>query len=172
LARIKLLILDVDGVLTGGELPYDAKGNETKTFYVQDGGAVRLWGRFGGIAAIISGRRSPAVDARAKDLGISFVLQDVADKLPAYEALCRRAAVDDEQVCFVGDDLLDVPPMRRCGFAIATANALPAVKRAARYVTRRRGGQGAVAEAVERLLRHNGDWPRAAATGRDEAPER
>lgn len=158
MAPIKLLILDVDGVLTGGELPYNADGSETKTFYVQDGGAIRLWQKMGGQVAVISGRKSPAVEARVKDLGIALVIQGVDDKLPAYEALCRQANVTDDEVSFMGDDLLDLPPMLRCGYAIAPANALPLAKRAARYVTRRSGGQGAVAEAVERLLRHNGVW--------------
>jgi 3-deoxy-D-manno-octulosonate 8-phosphate phosphatase (KDO 8-P phosphatase) len=165
LASIKLLILDVDGVLTSGELPYDADGNEIKTFYVQDGGAIRLWQTCGGTAAILSGRQSPAVIARAKDLGINFVIQGVADKLPAYEGLCRQAGASDQETAFIGDDFLDLPPMRRCGYPIAPANAVPMVKRAARYVTRRPGGRGAVAEAVERLLRHNGTWPKAVSGG-------
>jgi 3-deoxy-D-manno-octulosonate 8-phosphate phosphatase (KDO 8-P phosphatase) len=161
LVPIKLLILDVDGVLTSGELPYDAAGCDAKTFFVQDGGAIRLWQKMGGQVALLSGRSSPAVAARAKDLGIGFVIQGVHDKLPAYEALCRQANVTDDEVAFMGDDMLDLEPMRRCGYAIAPANGLPPLKRAAQYVTRRPGGQGAVAEAVERLLRRNGDWSRA-----------
>jgi 3-deoxy-D-manno-octulosonate 8-phosphate phosphatase (KDO 8-P phosphatase) len=158
LSPIKLLILDVDGVMTTGALAYSAAGNEEKTFYVQDGGAIGLWKKAGGAVAIISGRKSKAVDARARDLGIATVFQGVLDKIPVYETICRQAGVSDEEVSFVGDALLDVEPMRRCGYPIAVANALPRVKRAARYVTRRSGGDGAVAEAVERLLRHNGTW--------------
>lgn len=158
---IKLLILDVDGVMTSGQLPLGSDGSEIKTFYVQDGGAIRLWQQFGGRVAIISGRRSQAVLARAKDLDIAFVIQGVADKLPAYESICRENSMSDESVSFMGDDLLDIPPMRRCGYPIAPANALPMVKRVARYVTRRSGGRGAVAEAVERLLRHNNAWSTA-----------
>lgn len=159
LSSIKLLILDVDGVMTTGALTYCAGGNEEKTFYVQDGGAIGLWKKAGGEVAIISGRKSQAVAARAKDLGIATVVQGVLDKMPVYETICRQAGVSDEEVSFVGDALLDVEPMRRCGYPIAVANALPRVKRVARYVTRRPGGEGAVAEAVERLLRHNGTWP-------------
>lgn len=159
LSSIKLLILDVDGVMTSGALAYCAAGNEKKTFYVQDGSAVGLWKKAGGTVAIISGRKSEAVEARARDLSIATVVQGVLDKIPAYETICRQAGVSDEEVSFVGDALLDVDPMQRCGYPIAVANALPRVKRVARYVTRRPGGEGAVAEAVERLLRHNGTWP-------------
>ncbi|MBN2563540.1 MAG: HAD hydrolase family protein [Phycisphaerae bacterium] len=158
LGRIRLLILDVDGVLTTGELPYCAAGSEVKVFHVQDGGAIRLWQAAGGVVAVISGRESPAVAARAKDLGIDFVAQGVVDKLPAYEAACREVGLTDAEVSVVGDDLPDLPPMRRCGYPIAVANAVPLVKRAARHVTQRRGGEGAVAEAIERLLRHDGMW--------------
>lgn len=158
---IKLLILDVDGVLTDGGLPYSADGSASKQFFVQDGGAMRLWQRMGGTISILSGRQSPAVETRAKDLGISLVMQGIADKLAACDELCRRAGVTDAQTCVMGDDLIDMPPMKRCGFAIAPANALPVVKRAAHYVTRRAGGEGAVAEAIERLLRRNGSWSAA-----------
>ena len=155
---IRLLILDVDGVLTSGELPYDADGNLEKAFFVQDGGMIRLWQRSGGLAAIVSGRSSPAVTKRAEDLGIRSVHMAVTDKMPVYEAICREMAVRDEEVSFMGDDLLDIAPMRRCGYPIAPANAVALAKRAARYVTRRRGGEGAVREAIERLMRHNGTW--------------
>ena len=149
--------------MTTGALTYCAAGNEEKTFYVQDGGAIALWKKAGGTVAIISGRKSEAVEARARDLGIATVVQGVLDKIPVYETICRQAGVSDDQVSFVGDALLDLEPMRRCGYPVAVANALPRVKRVARYVTRRHGGQGAVAEAVERLLRHNGSWPEVSA---------
>ncbi|MFQ5430368.1 MAG: KdsC family phosphatase [Phycisphaerae bacterium] len=160
MTRIKLLILDVDGVLTSGALPYDASDDISKTFHVQDGTAVRLWHDTGGLAAIISGRQAEGVERRAKDLGINIVVQGVSDKLPAYDAVRSRADAEDDAVAVIGDDLLDLPLMRRCGYPIAVENAVPRVKRAARYVTRRRGGEGAIAEAVERLLRLNGTWHR------------
>jgi 3-deoxy-D-manno-octulosonate 8-phosphate phosphatase (KDO 8-P phosphatase) len=159
LPNIKLLILDVDGVLTSGGLPYEADGNEIKVFHVQDGSAIRRWRGVGGLVTIISGRYSPAVTSRAKDLGIDDVEQSVADKLPAYEKACAKNGVRDEEVAVVGDELMDLGPMRRCGYPIAVGNAIPEVKRAARFVTRRRGGEGAVGEAIERLMRHNGIWP-------------
>lgn len=152
---IKLLILDLDGVLTRGFLPYDADGSEVKEFFVQDGGAIRRWQKEGNVAAIVSGRTSRAVDARAKDLGIRHLYQGVMDKMPAYESLKSAVDVRDEEIAFIGDDWLDLPPMRRCGYPIAPSNAAAAVKRAARYVTRRSGGEGAVLEAIERLMRYN-----------------
>lgn len=166
--QIKLLILDVDGVLTPGDLPYGPSGVEIKTFYVQDGGAIRLWLAAGNSAAIISGREAPAVITRARDLGVTFIRQCVRDKLPPFEEACREFAVSDAQSAFVGDDWLDLPPMRRCGYPIAVANATPGVKRAARYVCRRNGGKGAVHEAIERLFRHNGQWSAISARWRDE----
>lgn len=158
LSPIRLLILDVDGVLTTGALPYNVSGNTVKSFFVQDGSAVKLWQRSGGIVAILSGRASKAVNARAKDLSVQTVVQGVAEKLPAYETICRQAGVADDAVSVIGDDWLDIEPMGRCAYPIAVANAIAPVKRAARYVTRRPGGEGAVAEAIERLLRHNGVW--------------
>lgn len=161
LALIRLLILDVDGVLTDGALPYEGRENRVKTFFVQDGMALRLWQNMGGLTVIISGRQSEAVEIRAGELGIETVRQGVTDKLACYDEVCRGAGVSDEAVCVVGDDLPDLPPMRRCGYPIAVANANRQVKRAARTVTRHAGGAGAVAEAVERLLRHNGTWQKA-----------
>lgn len=158
MTTIKLLILDVDGVLTDGRLPYENGGGESKTFFVQDGGAVRLWLSFGGTAAVISGRKSPIVEARCKELGIERVVQGVSEKMSAYETIREEVLLSDDAIAYVGDDLLDIAPMQRCGYAIAVANALPPVKRVARYVTRRCGGEGAVAEAIERILRHNGTW--------------
>ncbi len=155
---LRLLILDVDGVLTGGELPYLDAGGEVKAFHVQDGTAIKLWRKTGGLTAILSGRNTEAVTRRAKDLGVDAVLQGVKDKIPAYEELAGRFSVGDEQIAVVGDDWMDVPLLERCGYGVAVANALPVVKRAAKYVTRRRGGEGVVAEVVERLLRRNGAW--------------
>lgn len=160
---IKLLILDVDGVLTTGELPYSATGNEVKSFNVLDGMAIKLWQAAGGRLAIISGRQTPAVEARAKDLGIDSVRQGVIDKLPAYEAAVRDAQATDAETAVIGDDLPELPMLRRCGYPVAVANATPAAKRASRYITRRRGGDGAVAEAIERLLRENGTWSKVTA---------
>ncbi|HPF40019.1 MAG TPA: HAD hydrolase family protein [Phycisphaerae bacterium] len=153
---IKLLILDVDGVLTTGALPYEADGNRQKAFYVQDGGAIRRWMAEGGQVAILSGREADCVGARARDLGIPVLIQGVPDKVPSYETICRQAGVSESEVAVMGDDLPDVPLLKRCGYPIAVDNAHRFAKRIARYVTRRPGGAGAIAEAIERLLRYNG----------------
>ncbi|HWL95112.1 MAG TPA: HAD hydrolase family protein [Phycisphaerae bacterium] len=158
MTKIKLLILDVDGVLTSGELPYLDAGGEVKPFHVQDGAAIKLWKKWGGVVAIISGRNTPAVEKRAKDLGVQTVIQGVADKQGAYEQILADLGFNDMETAAVGDEWLDIPLIQRCGYGIAVANALPVVKRMARYVTRRRGGEGVAAEVVERLLRHNGVW--------------
>jgi 3-deoxy-D-manno-octulosonate 8-phosphate phosphatase (KDO 8-P phosphatase) len=155
---VSLLILDVDGVLTDGSLPFGEVGTAAKTFFVGDGSAIKMWRDAGGRAALLSGRESPAVAARARELGIDAVIQGASDKLAAYESLCGKLGVADAAVCYVGDDLPDLPPMRRCGLPVAVANAHPAVKRVAAYVTRRSGGRGAAAEVVERLLRATGRW--------------
>lgn len=155
---IRLLILDVDGVLTSGQLPYLDAGGEVKSFHVQDGTSIKLWRKMSGLTAIISGRNTEAVARRAKDLGVDAVLQGVKNKVPAYVDLAERFSVGDEQIAVVGDDWMDVPLLERCGYGVAVANALPVVKRAAKYVTHRRGGEGVVAEVVERLLRVNGAW--------------
>ncbi len=158
---IRLLILDVDGVMTPGELPYGDGGNVEKCFHVQDGSAIKLWMNGGGRVAIISGRKSPAVNRRAADLGITFVAQGVTNKTIPFEKACSELQAEPAETAVIGDDLLDLPILTRCGYPIAVANAVPTVKRAARYVTRRTGGAGAINEAVERLLRHNGTWEQA-----------
>jgi 3-deoxy-D-manno-octulosonate 8-phosphate phosphatase (KDO 8-P phosphatase) len=157
---INVLILDVDGVLTDGRLTYGPDGEITKTFHVQDGFALRCWHRLGHRSAILTGRDSPAVDRRARDLGIAAVRQGVADKLAVYGELQSELQAGDATICFVGDDSPDLGPMRRCAFPVAVANGTGPVKRLARYVTRRAGGDGAVAEVIELILRKQGRWSR------------
>lgn len=155
---IKLLVLDVDGVLTDGGLHYCPDGEVVKRFHVQDGCAIKLWQRLGGTVAIASGRSGQAIQLRAKELGIDLIRTGVDDKLSAYDSILNDANVTDSAVAYVGDDLPDLGPLGRCGFPVAVANAVPAVKRVADYVTRRPGGQGAVAEIVELMLRKQGKW--------------
>lgn len=157
--QISLLVLDVDGVMTDGGIFLSESGFEAKAFHVQDGHAIKLWQRSGRRAAILSGRRSEVVIRRAAELGVEDVEQGSEDKGAAYGRLLERQGVADAAVCYVGDDLPDLPPMRRCAFPVAVANAAPAVKRAAQYITRRTGGGGAIAEVVELLLRKQGCWP-------------
>ena len=151
-------MLDVDGVLTDGRITLGPDGDAGKGFCVQDGCAIKLWQKVGGKVAILSGRKSPEIARRASELGIEQVHMGVTDKLAAYETIIAAGSIDTEYVAYLGDDLPDLGPMRRCGFAVAVANAVPTVKRAAAYVTRRAGGFGAVAETVELLLRQQGKW--------------
>lgn len=164
-AAIQLLVLDVDGVLTDGRITLGPDGDAGKGFCVQDGCAIKLWRRAGGQVAILSGRKSPDITRRAAELGIEQVHVDIADKLAAYEAIVAATGGGNDAAAYVGDDLPDLGPMMRCGFAVAVANAIPTVKRAAAYVTRRAGGYGAVAETVELLLRRQNKWSQAVSAG-------
>jgi 3-deoxy-D-manno-octulosonate 8-phosphate phosphatase (KDO 8-P phosphatase) len=160
-APINVLFLDVDGVLTDGRVTLTPEGETQKTFHVHDGSAIRVWQRASHRVAILSGRRSPAVDRRAGELGIDAVRQGVKDKASAYDEILRELRVADRNVCYVGDDWPDLGPMRRCGFPVAVADAIGPVKRAARYVTARPGGAGAAAEVIELVLRKQQLWNRA-----------
>lgn len=155
---IKLLILDVDGVLTDGGVMVGPEGELIKKFHVRDGHAVKLWQRCGHRAAILSGRESGSVTRRARELGIEIVKQGMEDKLSGYEEILSLTGLKDADVAFVGDDLPDLPVMRRCGLGIAVADAAARVRRAASYVTRISGGRGAAAEVVELILRKQGRW--------------
>ena len=158
-ARIELLLLAVDGVLTEGSIVYgDVDDLELKRFHVRDGSGVKLWQEAGKRAAIISGRRSRAVDRRAAELGIGPVLQGRPEKLPAFEELLATTGVRADQVCAIGDDLADLPILLRCGIGIAVADACPELRQAAHYTTTLPGGRGAVRDAIEWLLKLRGDW--------------
>lgn len=162
---IKLLILDVDGVLTDGRLAIGAEGESHKSFHVRDGCAIKLWQRSGGRVAILSGRTHPALTRRADELGIDIVEIGQSRKLEAYERIVDRVDVTDAEVAYVGDDLPDIEVMRRCAWPVAVAGAAPDVKRIARYVTRQHGGSGAVAEVVELLMRKQNRWTKAVRDG-------
>jgi 3-deoxy-D-manno-octulosonate 8-phosphate phosphatase (KDO 8-P phosphatase) len=157
-AAIKLLLLDVDGVLTDGSVVYADDGTEIKRFHVRDGSGLKFWQRAGNRAAIVSGRKSAAVEVRAAELGISPVLQGRGDKLPAFEEVLSATGLRPEEVCAVGDDLPDLPVLRRCGLAVAVADACPELRAVAHLVTTARGGRGAVREAIEWLLKLQGRW--------------
>jgi 3-deoxy-D-manno-octulosonate 8-phosphate phosphatase (KDO 8-P phosphatase) len=153
-----LLLLDVDGVLTDGSIVYADDGVEIKAFHVRDGSGLKLWQLQGKRAAVISGRRSRAVEVRATELGIDPVIQGAADKLAAYRQLLAGADLRPEQVAFVGDDLPDLPLLGNCGLAVAVADGCAEVRAAAHYVTRAPGGRGAVREVIELILRCQGRW--------------
>lgn len=159
-ARVELLLLDVDGVLTDGSILYADDGAELKRFHVRDGSGLKLWRLAGKRAAIVSGRKSVAVDRRAAELGLAPVLQGRDDKLAAFAEVLAATGLSAEQVCAVGDDLPDLPVLRRAGVAVAVADACPEVRAAADYVTMVPGGRGAVRDAIEWLLKLRGEWDR------------
>lgn len=158
-SRIRLLVLDVDGVLTDGELVYGPSGEETKRFHVRDGLAIQVARRAGIEIAIVSGRASAAVTRRMSELGITEVHQGIDDKAAAVRALMGRLHLKAPEVAAMGDDLPDLPVMKMAGLALAPSDAAPEARRAAAWVTRARGGRGAVREAIEMLLRSRKAWP-------------
>jgi 3-deoxy-D-manno-octulosonate 8-phosphate phosphatase (KDO 8-P phosphatase) len=166
-SRVRLLVLDVDGVLTDNAVYLGLVAGtrtEFKRFDIQDGMGLVLLRLVGLPVAIVSGRPSDATALRMRELGIDDVVQDpAARKLPALRSLLERRGLRWDEVCYVGDDLADLPVMRRCGVPVAVANAVDEVKAVARLVTTRRGGDGAVREAIEALLRARGEWDAAVA---------
>ena len=156
--RVKLLIMDVDGVLTDGRIILDDRGRELKFFDVKDGHGITLAHRAGLPTAIISGRNSKVVNIRARELGIKIVYQNSLDKLKSYESILKKTGLKDEDVAFIGDDLIDIPLFKKVGFSIAVADALSYVKDTADMVTEKKGGRGAVREAIEFILDAKGLW--------------
>ena len=154
--HIRLVAFDVDGVLTDGRLYYSESGDAMKAFDVRDGMGMKLLQDAGIELAIITSRRAPSVLLRAADLGISHVQQGVADKRTAFDELLAGMAIAPEEAAFMGDDLVDLPVFRRCGFAATVADAPALLKRHADYVTRATGGHGAVREFCEMLLHSRG----------------
>jgi 3-deoxy-D-manno-octulosonate 8-phosphate phosphatase (KDO 8-P phosphatase) len=159
-AKVKLFIFDVDGVLTDGSLHYGAEGEAFKTFNVQDGLGIKLLQESGVQTAIISARRSPQVTARAKDLGIDFVHQGGHDKLTPFRALLAQLGLTEEEVGFIGDDVVDLPILARAGFAVGVPNGRPEVLARVHHVTQHAGGRGAVREICEFVLRAQGNYDR------------
>jgi len=168
---ISLLILDVDGVLSDGRIIYDSRGADVKAFHVLDGQGVKYWLRVGHQAAVLSGRASKTIRRRATEIGIRAVYTGAKDKLPVFEKILKRFRVGAESVCYVGDDLVDIPVMARAGFAVATPAAVAEVKRLAHYVTRAEGGAGAVRETIELILRYQGRWAEVTERYQDRLPD-
>ncbi len=156
LASIKLAIFDVDGVLTDGRLYYDNHGNEFKAFHAQDGHGMKQLQQAGVPIAIITARQSTLVAKRMTDLGIAHVFQGARDKRTVFEQLLTQLAIPAEAVCYVGDDLLDLPVMTRCGLAMTVQNAYTGVKSRAHYITQASGGQGAAREVCDLILSAQG----------------
>jgi 3-deoxy-D-manno-octulosonate 8-phosphate phosphatase (KDO 8-P phosphatase) len=156
--RVRILILDCDGVLTDGRIIMLPNGDETKVFDVKDGHAIVMMHRAGIKSGIISGRRSSIVRARANELGIAHVHEMAWVKTGAYEQILAEEAFTNEEVCYIGDDVVDIPLLRRAGFAVAVADAVAEVKQSAHWVTAHAGGRGAVREVIELILRAQGKW--------------
>ncbi|CAN5309213.1 3-deoxy-manno-octulosonate-8-phosphatase KdsC [soil metagenome] len=151
-AKIRCLILDVDGVLTDGKLYFNEQGEVAKAFSVQDGLGIKLLQQVGITVAIISGRNSPIVQRRAEELAITHIYQGQENKLPALELLLIKLCLTHEQCAFVGDDLPDLPIIQCVGLGIAVANAVAVVKQHALWQTQRSGGEGAVREVCDFLI--------------------
>jgi 3-deoxy-D-manno-octulosonate 8-phosphate phosphatase (KDO 8-P phosphatase) len=156
--QVRLLLLDVDGVLTDGTITYGTDGIETKSFHTQDGLGLKLLQESGVAAGIITARASEAVLRRAAELGFAHVVQGAADKLGAFEAILRETGLRPPQTAYMGDDWMDVPLLNRVGLAAAPANAVAEVRQRVHYTTERTGGRGAVREISERILKARGDW--------------
>lgn len=155
---LDMLLLDVDGVLTDGQIIYADNEVEIKAFHVRDGSGLKIWQLEGKQAGIITGRSSPVVEMRGAELGLKPILQGAADKLQAFRDVVAKAGLTPRQVCFIGDDLPDLPILCQCGLAVAVADACPDVRAAAHYVTQLPGGRGAVRETIELILRCQGRW--------------
>ena len=156
--NVKLLILDVDGVLTDGRIVIDDRGVETKCFDVRDGHGIKMLKRANIDVAIITGRESHVVSHRARELGIDSVYQNIHNKLEVYEAILKEKGLKDGEVGFVGDDVIDLPLLRRVGFAAVVADGVEELKPYADYVSRNKGGRGAVREIIELILKAQGKW--------------
>ena len=158
---VELLVLDVDGVLTAGGISYSAQGGgdgEVKTFHVRDGSGLKLWHAAGKRSLILTGRSSTIVNRRAAELGFTRVIQGASDKKSPLLAVLAEWSMGASAVCYVGDDVPDVPAMNVAGLAAAPADACAEARAAAHYVCRAEGGRGAVREVVELMLRCQGNW--------------
>ena len=157
-ARTRLLLMDCDGVLTDGRITLLGEDDEQKSFHTRDGHGLVMLRRAGLRTGIISGRTAAAVVRRAADLGVEFLRQGSHNKIEQFDEVLRAAGVSPEETAFVGDDVVDIPLMRRSGFAVAVADATRETRAAAHYVTQLPGGFGAVREVCELILRAQGRW--------------
>lgn len=156
--KLKLMIFDVDGVLTDGSIIYTDSGSEIKIFDVQDGHGLKLLMRAGIEVAFLSGRDSRVTDLRARELGVQYVYQNIKRKLDAYEDIIGRLNLRSQEVGYVGDDLIDIPVMKRAGWAVTVPNASVYVLPYAHYITRKSGGRGACREVCDIVLQVKGLW--------------
>lgn len=156
--RVKLLILDIDGVMTDGRIVYSIYGDELKFFDVQDGFGITLLNRAGIKSVIITAKRSRIVKLRARDMKVARAYQGYSDKLAAFNKILKAFRSDPADICFIGDDLIDLPVLKRVGLAVAVPNAVEEVRTGAHYVTQKTGGRGAVREICDLILKSQGKW--------------
>jgi 3-deoxy-D-manno-octulosonate 8-phosphate phosphatase (KDO 8-P phosphatase) len=154
--KIKLLLLDVDGVLTDGRITLDNRGNELKAFHVRDGHGIKMAQRAGIIVGIITGRKAEVVNIRARELGIQEVHQGTHEKITVYDSILAKYRLRDEAVAYMGDDVVDLEIFQRSGFAVTVADADPSVKPYVDIITKTAGGRGAVRELINLILKHQG----------------
>lgn len=162
LKKIKLLIMDVDGVMTDGRIIMDDAGHETKNFNVRDGHGIKLLQRYGIPVALLTGRQSKVVTHRARDLEIKEVHQKVFNKKEVFEKILKKHKLSPDEAAFIGDDIVDIPVLKRVGFSVAVADADDMVKKSVHYVAKNKGGQGAVREVCEMILQAQGKWEEVA----------
>jgi 3-deoxy-D-manno-octulosonate 8-phosphate phosphatase (KDO 8-P phosphatase) len=156
--KIKLLILDVDGVITDGSIILDNNSNELKSFHVRDGHGIKMLLRAGIKVAFVTGRSSKVVQRRAEELGIKEVFQKCYDKTIAYRQLAGKYFLTDDEIAYVGDDIVDIPVFKKCGFPVTVSDAEDEVKLYVKMITKKRGGRGAVREVTDFLLKARGLW--------------
>jgi len=156
--KVKLLLLDVDGVLTDGRIIYDSRGRDSKFFDVHDGLGVYLLKKAGIPTILITAKGSRAIRPRARDMRVEEVYADISPKSAVLAKILKKYGLSSDEVCFVGDDLVDLCMMKRVGFPVAVFNAAPEIKQAASYITLRQGGRGAVREVAELILKAQGRW--------------
>lgn len=156
--KIRLLLLDVDGVLTDGRIIYDSHGRDLKFFDVGDGMGVYLLHKAGIRTILVTAKGSKTIMPRARDMRVEEVLEDIPNKAEILQKVMKKYKVAKDEVCFVGDDLVDLGLMKRVGLAIAVANACSEIKKASQYITKKNGGRGAVREIAELILKSQGKW--------------
>lgn len=155
---IELILSDVDGVLTDGGVIFDNKGIELKRFHIRDGSGIKLWQKAGGKFGLITGRTSHIVEIRAAELGVEIVRQGTENKLAALAEIVRDLRLRMDQVCYVGDDLPDLPVVRKVGLGVAVGDAAEELKKEAHLVTKAQGGFGAIRETIETILKNQQRW--------------
>ena len=162
LKKIKILMLDVDGVMTDGRIIMDDEGRQLKNFNVRDGHGLKIIQRYGIEVVILTGRKSEVVNHRAKDLDIKEVYQGALNKKEVFEKILKKHNLTADFVAYMGDDVIDIPVLRQVGFSVAPIDAVDVVKKSVDYVTKNKGGHGAVRELCEMILQTQGKWPEIA----------